>query len=285
MAYKLKYLLQPLLIIGLLFVSCSKDQDIDVTGNESVNQRFNQSMEWNNTHTYREIIIPADDYNILCMADSHVGSTNSLDHFFNIAETVNTSAIVMVGDLTTGHVSDYAIFEQHLPDQSLFPLFLMVGNHDLHYDGWKEFYTRFGSSTYYFTVKTPVATDLYICLDTGGGTLGNLQLDWLTNILQTIRPDCRHCILFTHNNIFRLRHTDSTNPLTEEILVLIELFTTEYHVDMFIAGHDHKQSSELFGITTYLVMDALKNGLPNAGYLQTGVKNGKIVYKFKKIGN
>ena len=33
----------------------------------------------------------------------------------------------------------------------------MAGNHDLFYDGWKEFYSRFGSSTYLFTVKTPDA--------------------------------------------------------------------------------------------------------------------------------
>ena len=93
----------------------------------------------------------------------------------------------MAGDLTTGHEEDYNVFEQHLPQQDSLPAFLIAGNHDLFFNGWKEFYSRFGSSTYLFTVKTPDATDLFICLETGGGTLGDKQLEWLINILQTIR--------------------------------------------------------------------------------------------------
>ena len=41
------------------------------------------------------------------------------------------------------------------------PVFLITGNHDLFFDGWKTFYEFFGSSTYYFTVSTPEVPDLY----------------------------------------------------------------------------------------------------------------------------
>ncbi len=146
----------------------------------------------------------------------------------------------------------------------------------------REFYSRFGSSTYFFTVKTPKATDLFICLETGGGTLGNKQLDWLINIFETKRLDYRHCIVFTHNNFFRTRHTDSTNPPVEEIHALLELFI-RYHVDMVITGHDHKQDTEVFGNTTYIIMDALKDGESNAGYFQIRVKSSTIGYKFENF--
>jgi 3',5'-cyclic AMP phosphodiesterase CpdA len=188
----------------------------------------------------------------------------------------------MAGDLTTGNSGDYKVFEQHMPDTDSLPLFLMTGNHDLHYNGWQEFYSLFGSSSYVFSIKTPGANDLFICLETGGGTLGDKQLEWLTNILQTIRSNYRNCIVFTHNNFFRTRHTDSTNPLIEELDVLVELFT-KYNVNMVVTGHDHKQDSRVFGITTYIVLDALKDGQSNAGYFQLKVKNGIIGYEFETI--
>jgi predicted phosphodiesterase len=249
---------------------------------ESVNKRFSQSMAWNSKHPYREIVVPSDDYSILTMADSHVGGTNNLDSFLNIAQTTNASAVVMAGDLTTGNTEDYDVFEQHLPDQDSLPSFLIAGNHDLYFDGWNEFYSRFGSSTYLFTIKTPAATDLFVCLDTGGATLGDRQLEWLRNMLQTLRPDYRHCFVFSHANLFLFRHTLSTTPLIEELHVLIELFTKN-QVDMVINGHDHQQYTEFFGVTRYIVMDALKDGLSNAGYFQLRVKNGNIVYKFENI--
>jgi predicted phosphodiesterase len=278
MEHQMKTKLSLLLAISSMLIACSKQEDIA----ETANQRFTQSMDWNKNHPYREIVVPSDDYLILSMADSHVGSTNNLDSFFNIAKTEKASAAVMVGDLTTGKEEDYAIFDQHLPFDDSLQLFFLAGNHDLHYNGWKEFYARYGSSTYLFTVKTPNATDLFICLETGGGTLGDKQLNWLTNVLQTMRTGYRYCMVFTHNNFFRTRHTDSTNPLVEELQVLLDLFT-KHHVDMVITGHDHRRDLVEFGTTSYIVMDALKDGLSNAGYFQTRVRSGKIEYEFKNF--
>jgi len=280
MGHQLKVQIALLLALSLFFPACEK---VDISGmfisNESINQRFEQSMDWNAVHPFREITVPFDDYFILSMSDSHVGETTNLDSFVNIGKTTNASALVMVGDLTTGHTQDYAEFQQHIPNQDSLPSFLMVGNHDLYFDGWNQFFSRFGSSTYLFTISTPVATDLYICLDTGGGTLGNKQLDWLKDILQTERPNYRRCIVFTHNNLFRFRHTFSTNPLIEELHVLIILFT-KHKVDMVITGHDHQQYAKLFGNTTHIVMDALMDGLSNSGYFQLNVKNGNLEYEF-----
>lgn len=74
--------------------------------------------------------------------------------------------------------------------------------------------------------KTNQATDLFICLDTGGGTLGNKQLIWLENVLQGSRAE------------------------------------------------------EVFGYTTYLILDALLDGDPYASYLKLTVCNGGIGYEF-----
>ncbi len=218
MGHQLKTRIVLLLTFLIAFSACEKADFMGMfISNESVNQRFEQSINWNTLHPFREIVVLSDNYSILSMSDSHVGGTANLDTFLNIAKTTNVSALIMVGDLTTGHAKDYAEFQQHIPNQDSLPSFLIVGNHDLYFDGWPEFYSRFGSSTYFFTISTPSATDLFICLDTGGGTLGTKQLDWLKDVLQTMRPNYRRCIVFTHNNLFRFRRTFSTNPLVEEL--------------------------------------------------------------------
>ncbi len=280
MGHPVKIYLAILLLIPFSFTSC---EDLDVSGMfrsyDPVNERFEQSMEWNASHPFMEISVPADDYNILSMGDSHVGSTKNLDTFFSDAKTKNSAAVVMVGDLTTGHAEDYEVFQQHVPDPDFLPQFFIVGNHDLYFNGWKQFYSRFGSSTYTFAVKTNVDSDLFICLDTGGGTLGKKQLDWLKDVLKNARPDYRNCIIFTHNNFFRYRHTSSTNPQMEEVRILIDLFTKN-NVEMVVMAHDHIHDVQLYGNTTYITMDALKDDLENQGYLQINVKNGRIEYRF-----
>jgi len=283
MEHQLNRILALLLTLPLSISACEK---LDFTGafvsEVPVNQRFEQSDEWNVLNPYREIVVPSDDYTIFSLADCHAGGTKNLDYVLNTAKTTKASAVVMAGDLTSGYSTDYSAFQQHLPDQDSLPTFQIAGNHDLFFDGWKEFQTRFGSSTYLFTVKTPEASDLYICLDTGGGTLGNKQLEWLINILETERSDFRHCIIFTHNNFFRPRHVETTNLLVEELHVLTDLFT-KHNVEMVITGHDHKQDALLFGITTYIILDPLVDGADNPGYMQIRVKNSKLEYEFMSL--
>jgi predicted phosphodiesterase len=278
MEHKLIYRIALLLTATLMISSCTKTDD----NADTANQRFLQSMQWNNSHSYKEISVSDDNYFMLAAGDIHVGGTKNLDSIFKVGVTTKASAIVMAGDLTTGQSADYAEFEKHLPGNDIMPTFLIAGNHDLFHQGWSDFRNRFGSSSYLFTVKTPIATDLYICLETGGGTLGDKQLDWLRNILETERSDYRHCVVFTHNNFFRTRHTDSTNPPVEELEVLLQLFTL-HKVEMVITGHDHMKDLVEFCNTKYIIMDALKDGVSNAGYFRIGVENGKIMYEFKNL--
>ncbi len=280
MGHRLKKYITVLLLSSFSFTSCD---ELDISGMvrsyDPVNTRFEQSLEWNAKHPYREIIVIDDEYTIMSMGDSHVGGTINLDIFYKDAKSKKAAAVVLVGDLTTGHAEDYDVFQQHIPNQDSLSSFFIAGNHDLYFDGWPRFYSRFGSSTYFFTVETNTAKDLFICLDTGGGTLGSKQLNWLSDILLKTRPEYRRCMVFTHNNFFRSRHTSSTNPQIEELRVLIELFTKN-HVDMVITGHDHVHDVQQFGNTTYITMDALKDGQKNPGYFQINVIEGNIDYRF-----
>ncbi len=269
------------LLISLIINACNKDQTMLIP-TESADQRFNESMNWNKQHPYPEVIVPSYEYSLLCIADCHVGTKKNLESFFNIANSSTASAIVMVGDLTTGHSIDYETFKTQIPKVAHIPMFFIAGNHDEFFGGWEQYCSKFGSSTYLFTVATPQESDLFICLDSGGGTLGGKQFKWLENILQTMRPAYRNCFVFSHVNLFRPRHTTSTNPFVEEIKALIELFT-KYHVDMFITGHDHVRDDCMFGTTRYIQLDALKDDAPNAGFFILKVREGKIEYSFEEI--
>jgi predicted phosphodiesterase len=282
MELQLKNKLLLLTAVSLTISSCEKEMDFP-SPEHSVNQRFSQSMDWNESHPYKEIVVQSEDYSILFIGDTHVGSTNNLDKFFGIANASKASAVVMVGDLTNGKEEDYPVFDQCLQQKDSLLTFFAVGNHDLWSNsGWIEFFTRFGPSCYLFTVKSPEATDLFISLDSGSTTFGTEQLEWLSYILQTLRPECRHCIVYTHINLFRVRHTTSTNLLVEELDLLLELFTKN-NVEMVITGHDHEKDATVFGITTYIQVPALMDGLRNAGYFEISVKNEDVKYKFEGI--
>lgn len=271
-----------MLIIAILanMASC---EPVDFSLPEPADQRFEQSRKLIAEKSYREITVQSDNYSILFMADSHSGTTNNLDSVFRIAMATGVSGVCIAGDLTSGDNKDYEVFAGSLPGNDEMPAFLTLGNHDLWSDeGWAEFYQRFGPSSYFFTVRTPGGTDMYIALDSGSGTLGSKQLEWLEDILQNERSGCRRCIIFTHNDFLRVRHAEISNPLVEELTVLIDLFT-RYHVDMLIAGHDHEPSEELFGITDYVIAGAISDDDEDPDYMLLKVESGNLMNEFVNL--
>ena len=189
-----------------IFTSCEKmEMRGFFSSYENVNSRFEQSDEWNSQNGHTEKTILQKAYQICVMGDSHVGATENLDKFFKAALDEDAKAVVMAGDLTNGHKEDYEVFSEHLPLKDSLMYFAIAGNHDLYFDGWKHFYSIFGSSSYFFVINTPEESDLFICLDTGGGTLGSKQLNWFKKFLEIRRSSYRYCVVFSHNNLFRCR--------------------------------------------------------------------------------
>jgi predicted phosphodiesterase len=272
------------LVIILLLNSCAKDLDFSglFYSDESANERFDKSMVWNSIHDPLHVIVPEEKYSYLIAGDSHVGGTINLDKFFGKAADPEISFILFAGDLTTGHEEDYSVFDEHLSNKNILPTFLIVGNHDLFFDGWESYYAHFGSSTYTFTVTTPTTTDLYICLETGSGTLGDKQLSWLTDILKNTRQQYNNCVVFSHTNFFRAHHTSGTNMLVEELGLLLELFA-DYNVDMVVMGHDHQRSEEWFGNTLYLTLDAIEDNFSEASYVKVTTKDKSCNYEFLSV--
>ena len=279
-----------LILMALLLSGCSLNVDIGgfFFPGDLIDSRFKQSEQWNSTHPFKQLIVNSENYQILVAGDSHIGGyaensfSGRLKNFkklINEAQKPENKAFLIVGDIVSGKKEDFDSLKANLPDFNITPYFLQVGNHDLYFDGWKTFYSYFGSSTYYFSIKTPSVSDLYICLDSGSGTLGASQLAWLKNVLESERANYRNCFVFSHVNFFRNRRTGSTNPLVDELYVLMDLFATN-HVDLVISGHDHVRSKNNFGYTTYITMDALLDANPNASILKLSVSKTKTAFDF-----
>ncbi|GEM_PF-5903391 len=66
---------------------------------------------------------------------------------------------------------------------------------------------------------------------------------------------------------------------SEHKIFEIQLFA-QHRVDLFVSGHDHQHSETVFGNTTYLTVDALRDGLSNAGYLEIHVQGNSIDHSF-----
>ncbi|MBN2214575.1 MAG: metallophosphoesterase [Bacteroidales bacterium] len=267
-------------------ISCSDELDMSglFISPDQVNERFEQSVEWNSMHAGKVIDLDTVSYTFLAAGDCHVGGISNMEKFSLEASRPGISFFVLAGDLTTGHKEDYDILRDHLDRHYSIPCFLIAGNHDLYFNGWSTYYDYFGSSTYTFTIETPAASDLFICLDSGSGTLGDRQLNWLSNILADSRSDYRNCIIVSHSNFFRSRRTLSTTPLVEELYYLLDLFS-DYHVDMVIMGHDHERSVEIFGNTTYLTLDAIEDDYEGASYARIDNENGALKYRFNPVSD
>ncbi|NLO71206.1 MAG: metallophosphoesterase [Porphyromonadaceae bacterium] len=249
------------------------------TSYENANQRFTQSQSWNAIHGFSEIAVARDNYSIFSIADSHIGSSKNFGKFIQEAMDMNALAVILNGDITNGNEKDYEKLTDILSPIESLNYFMIAGNHDLYFNGWVHFRARFGTAAYYFTVKTPRFFDLFICLDTGGGTLGDLQLRWFKNLLESMRNDYRYCVVFTHNNILRHRATMSTNLMLEEIRVFVDLLV-RHKINYVVTGHDHIRNVDVLGNTTFLVMDAAFDDFKRASYLKMDFGGEKLKYEF-----
>ena len=276
-------------VLMLFLTSCSKNIDykgLFFTFNESVDERFAQSMEYNGQHGYDVYTGIPDEYEVYAMSDIHVDfSTDNVDRYVSdyLADTLAPPFSLCLGDLinATGHF-DY--FKEHV--QPIFDagrkVCYVAGNHDLYFDQWKEFYSRFGSSTYWFEVHTVGGfKDLYIALETGSGTLGVDQRDWLENVLKEKQNQgFRHIIVFTHTHFFKKDtsqgHTSNYN--LEETYDLADLFD-RYDVSLVLQGHSHSRDFTTFKDVVYLRVDALEDHYPDAFYTILKVGNN-INYEF-----
>ena len=284
----IKYFISILVIVA--FVACDK---YDIQGffispsKERVNERFEQSIAYNELHKNDTLIVTSmDDYCFYVAADVHVKTTaKHLALFLDVASKDEKSLYsIILGDITdqkNGLQIAYDTIENHKGNSIIRTV---AGNHDIYFDQWSEYYSLFGSSTYYFVVKTPTASDLFIALDSSCGSLGKKQMDWLYQILEEKRSQYRHCIVMTHTNFFdcEMSQFPSGNFSIEETAMLTDLFTRN-NVNLVISGHDHTNENLIFNNVTYLVLDDIQDLDHEPTYFIVDVTNENVTFERKLL--
>ncbi|MBR5663283.1 MAG: metallophosphoesterase [Bacteroidales bacterium] len=280
-------------VLALLFLaSCGKNIDyagLFYTINESPDERFAQSMKYNDEHGYDTITGVPDDYEVYVMSDIHVDfSTDNLDRFVSdyLADSVAAPFAICLGDLINA-TDHWDYFDEHVKPVSDVgrKIYYTVGNHDLYFDQWPEFRSRYHTSTYWFEVQTVSNfKDLYISIDSGNGTLGVDQRDWLEDVLREKKNQgYRHTIVYTHTHFFKKDtsqgHTSNFN--LEETYDLLDLFD-RYDVSLVLQGHSHSRDLTTFKDVVYLRVDALEDHYPDAYYTILNVGN-HIYFEFINV--
>lgn len=268
----------------LLLNGCEKYNFISmvIPPGDLVNSRFEQSMRITQGKAVAQIEA-ADDYMFYVCTDTHIDETSiNLGAFNSILRNDNDATFgVMLGDAIDrrDNLPRYLEAIKFNPEIHKFDytIFNVIGNHDVYFNGWEDYKSLIGPSVYWFSVKTPSYSDLYITLDSATGTLGKKQFDWLKSFLAANRNQYRHCIVFTHVNILYsdLSQLVTSNLPMDETFALLEVFS-KYRVELVLQGHDHYRDDQMFNGVRYTVVGTIEDSVDNPEYITVFVNDDNI---------
>ena len=213
----------------ILAAGCNR---LDIAGmvvnRSDTEERVADWLDYNEQNGMPVIENVPDEYCIYSTSDSHCSDRDSIElqgpedrlYKYVTTERNDPKAIfsLLVGDLANesgeaGYRRAEASMRFNDKTQAKNdPCFPVIGNHDVYYDCAEYYKQYFHTSTYTVTVKTVGGyQDLYILLDSGNGTHGKRQLEWLEEQLSH-RDDYRHCFVISHNWLFRTSYNYTTTP-------------------------------------------------------------------------
>ncbi|NDV46231.1 hypothetical protein D0T49_04145 [Paludibacter sp. 221] len=256
-------------------------------GIDNVNSRYEFSNSQNFNCGFSSLAVGADEYRVYAAADFHTGKGGLSSNQATFLQAVNDDAgavcCLSIGDMVSGEKQAYENYSAVLRNFPEVNHAACVGNHELYFEGWPYYKEMFGSSIYYFEVATPNYKDIFICLDSGSGTLGTSQTVWLKDLLERERRNYRNCIVFTHTNFTCKDLSQGTTGsfVLEETYALFRLFST-YNVSMVLSGHDHYFEDSTVQGVRYITLDAAKDNVKNASFLKINCSDS-ISYEIVKL--
>ena len=249
-----------------------------------VEKRFEQSMKMTSGEATSSLEIQ-EDYELYVCTDPHVDKSSIyLEKFTDLLfNDPDASFGILLGDCTDrkdnleAYMKAVAYSEnRHLHEH---PLFHVLGNHDVYFNGWEDFSRSIGPSVYWFEARFTAGADLYISLDSANGTLGGKQTKWLKSFLAEKRKNYRHCFILTHTNFF---YTDcsqasSGNLPLDETLGLIDLFD-KHDITLVLQGHDHTREDLKCGNVRYTVIGSISDKVKKPEFLKIRVSGKNVAY-------
>ena len=296
---------QHLLLICAAAVVAMGCNRLDIAGmvvnRSDTEERVANWLDYNNQNEPRVIENAPDEYHVYSCSDSHYserdsivpqGENDRLYHYVT-AERNDPQAIFAIhaGDMVNEsgeagfRMTKAAIAYNPETQAKHDSVFLVIGNHDVYYDCADYFRQYFHTSTYTVTVKTVGGfKDLFIFLDSGNGTHGQRQLEWLEEQLAH-REDYRHCIVVSHNWLFRTSYNYTTTPAAnlpqDEQYAFMDLMSRN-SVELVLMGHFHMREQRQFGGVQYVMTDNLNDGKVTPSYVVVTVGD-KVDYTYEEL--
>ncbi len=286
-----------ILALGLLTASSCNRLDIPgmIINRSDTEQRVADWLDWNEQNGMPVINNVPDNYTFYSCSDSHINDDNSRLANYITIERNDPEAVfsIIAGDLANESgegpfiLADSAMMFDPLTQAENDPCFPIIGNHDVYFDCAKFYKQHFHTSTYTVTVNTVSGLkDLFIFLDSGNGTHGRRQLDWLEEQLSH-RTEYRYCFVISHNWLFRTTYNYTTTPAAnlpeDEQYAFMDLMSRNA-VDMVIMGHFHYRDVKTFAGVKYVMTDNLNDGKTEPSYLVVGCAD-KVTYEYRLLNN
>lgn len=290
---KITYILS-MAIMLMLAASCNR---LDIAGmvinRSDTEERVADWLDYNAQNGMPVLNNVPDNYCFYSCSDIHLNDDKSRFAQYVTLERNDLQAAfsIVAGDIANESgtrpfiLADSAMMyrpQTQLKDDPCFPI---IGNHDVYFDCASIYKQYFHTSTYTVTVNTRGGfKDLFVFLDSGNGTHGSRQLEWLEEQLSH-RNEYRYCFVISHNWLFRTVYNYTTTPAAnlpeEEQYAFMDLMSRN-DVDMVIMGHFHYRDTKTFGGVKYVMTDNLNETKEEPSYLVVRCAD-KVTYEHRLL--
>ena len=293
------------LILACIVISMSACNRLDILGmvvnRSDTEERVFDWLDYNTKNGMPVINDVPDEYHFYSCSDSHYSERDSIvpqgdnDRLYQYITAMRNAPMacfaIHAGDMVNESgeagfrmTSEALRFNAETQAEDK-PCFLIIGNHDVYFDCTPYYKQYFHTSTYAVTVNTVSGhKDLFLFLDSGNGTHGKRQLDWLEDQLSH-RNDYRHCFVISHNWLFRTTYNYTTTPAAnlpeDEQYAFMDLMSHN-DVDMVVMGHFHYRDAKTYAGVKYVMTDNLNERELTPSYLVVHCGE-KVSYEYREL--
>ena len=187
--------------------------------------------------SFNAVSSDAQSYSFAMVGDTHIAAadTRRLRQILQIAESEGDAFLIVLGDIVDeGRREDFLAYTKAIKDAGWEgKVISVIGNHDIKYDGWKNYSELIGPTHY----SVDFGNARFMIIDTADGSVGAQQMGWLKERLSEARP--RHTFVLTHYMpVVPDERTHLKLASISEAMSLMRLLSTS-HVRGCFGGHYH----------------------------------------------